>query len=85
LVHRGEFQMLDKPYWTVGQVEPDALSDDLEFCRKLRESGAKIYCDLDTRVGHKSQCTLWPERSDAGWGATVVTGNKPICHIRPPV
>jgi hypothetical protein len=84
LVNRAVIQQLTPPYWTLGQVEPDALSDDLEFCRRVRQAGYPIWVDFDTRVGHKSQCALWPERSDAGWGTTLVTGNRPVCHLRPP-
>ena len=85
LVHRRVLEALREPYWTVGQILPDALSDDIEFCRRVRQAGFDVWCDLDTRVGHKSHCTLWPERTDQGWGCTVVTGNRPVCHVAPPM
>lgn len=85
LVHRRVIETLTFPYWTIGQIQPDALSDDIDFCRRVRQAGFEIWCDLDTRVGHKSQCSLWPERTEKGWGCTLVTSNRPVCHIPPPV
>lgn len=85
LVHRTVFAQLEPPYWTLGQIIPDGMSDDIDFCRRVRRAGFDIWCDLDTRVGHKSHCTLWPERTARGIGCTVVTGNRPVCHIPPPV
>lgn len=84
LVHRRVLEALTPPYWTLGQIAPEAWGDDVDFCRRVRAAGFEVQVDVDTRVGHISQCTLWPERSATGWGTTLVTGNRPVCHIHPP-
>lgn len=85
LVHRRVIEAMTPPYWTIGQIKPDALSDDIDFCRRVRQAGFDIWCDFDTWVGHKSQCSLWPERTEQGWGCTLVTSDRAVCHISTPV
>lgn len=84
LVHRRVLETLTEPYWTVGQLAPDTLGDDIDFLRRIRQTGFEVFVDFDTWVGHKSQCSLWPERTEKGWGCTLVTSDRVVCHITPP-
>jgi hypothetical protein len=40
------------PWFTVGQIEPSQLDEDLSFCAKVRAAGLRIWCDLTIGVGH---------------------------------
>lgn len=83
LVRRSVFGSIDKPYWRLGQIESDGWGDDLDFCYRVRKAGFKIHCDLDERVGHKIQGTVWPLYDDkqSEWTTTVVITNDPIVSL----
>ena len=84
LVHRRVLEALEKPYWTLGQLEPTYWSDDIDFCRRVRAAGFPIAVDLDCPVGHLSYASLWPSRDDVGWGTTVVMRNHALTRIAVP-
>jgi hypothetical protein len=71
LVRRRVFERVPGPNWF--ERNP-ALSHDLHFCRKARQAGCGIFCDLDTRVGHIQQFAIWPHRHtpDGKWGTPIV-------------
>lgn len=47
----------------------DNANEDLEFCRKIREAGFKIYADANTLLGHIGLFNIWPKRGENGsWG-----------------
>lgn len=83
LVHRRVFEALEPPYWRLGQVKADGLGEDLDFCRRVRAAGFVIHCDLETPVGHKSHCSLWPRKTETGWGTMVVTSDRPVAQVTP--
>lgn len=84
LVHRRVLEALEKPYWRIGQLEPTYWSDDIDFCRRVREAGFPIVVDLDCPVGHLAYASLWPSRDDHGWGTTVVMRNHALTRIAVP-
>ena len=51
-------------------------NEDTEFCRKLREVGVKIYCDVEVTLGHCGMFIAWPKRSEDGkWGINFQMGD----------
>lgn len=40
--------------------------EDLGFCRAVTAAGHRIYCDLDTTIGHIATVEVWPVRRDDG-------------------
>ena len=75
LVKTKIFEKLEKPYWRLGQIEPEGWGDDLHFCHRVRELGFEIWADLDTRVGHISHGILWPKKEQSGdWSTVLVEG-----------
>ena len=71
------FKNLEKPYWRLGQTNNASLGEDIDFCQRVRKTGAKIFVDLDVCVGHKLMCTIWPTKNYS-WETIVGVGNKPI-------
>jgi len=49
LIHRSVLEKMKKPIF---EYEEMAISEDLMFCRKAKEDGFPIYCDLSTICGH---------------------------------
>jgi len=52
------------------------LNEDLTFCQKVREAGFRIWCDVDTRIGHMSIHQIWPVHRDGGWHADLVVDSR---------
>lgn len=53
-----------------------AQNEDLNFCRKVREAGFKLWCDLDAPLGHIGLVRVWPHHTEAGWGVNLDLGNE---------
>jgi hypothetical protein len=75
---------LGDPVWTVGQMDKADIGEDVDFCRRVREKGFQIWCDLDVGVGHKIIGTVWPYRTDDGWVTALVVGNKVAVYLPAP-
>ena len=54
----------DFPFFQLGG---EHWGEDLDFCRRARNHGFRVWCDLDEPLGHIVNTTLWPTRRDA-WG-----------------
>lgn len=44
----------------LGQLETDNWCDDIDFWRRARKFGYKLFLDLDTVLGHSAQMFVWP-------------------------
>jgi hypothetical protein len=62
LVRRRVFDRIAEPWFAVGQLNPKYLGEDLWFCRRMREAGLRLFCDLDVAIGHITQVAVWPTR-----------------------
>lgn len=83
LIQTRVFERLEKPYWTLGQIEKQNWGDDLDFCYRVRNAGFDIFLDLDERVGHKVQGALWPNYDEAKkeWSTNLVITDKSIINL----
>lgn len=67
LVRRAVLDAIGPPHWQPGRSAiGDTLGEDVEFCRRVREKGFKIWCDFDTPVGHLATGVITPRRSQDG-------------------
>lgn len=55
-----------KEWWQLGQIVKSGWCDDMNFCHRAREAGFQVWCDLNTRVGHQINGTVWPVRKPSG-------------------
>jgi hypothetical protein len=70
LIRRHVFQaIIDKQgHDRVFEVEAgDKLAEDYVLCRKIREAGFKIYCDVEVTMGHQGVFAVWPQVMDDKW------------------
>lgn len=65
------FDALTPPYFEVGQMGTTDLREDLYFLQKVRAKGFPVYVDLDTRLGHTTPGTIWPQYVDGRWQVLV--------------
>ncbi len=50
--------------------------EDLDFCRRARLQGFSVWCDLDMPLGHIINATLWPQKTEEGWGCEYEFGQQ---------
>ena len=67
LVKRHVFEAIEPPWFEAGTGITARVGEDINFCRKARAAGFKIFCDLDAVLGHCSTTVVWPVREADGW------------------
>ncbi len=73
---------LEPPYWTLGQLNKEGWSDDVDFCRRVRAKGFEIWCDTDLLVGHMVSGVLWPQRLPTGdWISVIAQNNAEVARF----
>lgn len=75
LIKTDVFRKMEKPWIRLGELEADMWCDDVGFFIRAHSEipELKMYCDLDVRVGHMSQVTIWPTIVDNKWHTTYST------------
>lgn len=68
LIQREVFEALPPPWFRVGQLVLDCLTEDTEFCLRAAERGFIPHLDCGVRVGHSVEAILWPHEEGAVWG-----------------
>jgi hypothetical protein len=58
------------------------LNEDLTFCAKVRAAGFRIWCDVDSPLGHLSQISVWPTYEDGQWQIGLNLGNGETFKLR---
>ncbi len=72
LIKKHVFEKMSPPWFEIGQIETDKLSEDLVFCRKARKEGFKILLDTNNVIGHMAPHTVWPRRRpDGTWTVDI--------------
>jgi hypothetical protein len=69
LIRKNVFEVMEQPYFRVGQDRPDSMAEDLNFCKRAKSHGFKVLIDLDSKLGHTTNCTVYPHKDkDGNWG-----------------
>lgn len=77
LIRRRVLELLPRPFFRLGQIRQDEWGDDLDFCRRVRDLGFCIYCDLDLTFGHLTTMELRPCRTEDGeWLTMAMRGES---------
>lgn len=66
LVKRHVFDAIGDPWFTPA-ADATGLNEDINFCRKVREAGFRIWCDPAALLGHISHYTVYPRFEDGRW------------------
>jgi len=68
LVRRSLFKRMREPYFRAGQIDPQYLTEDSEFCLRASDSaGAKVSLHLGVRAGHRVRGIVWPGADGNVW------------------
>jgi hypothetical protein len=76
LINTRVFELLEKPYIRLGELEKDHWCDDIGFFNRLKDKGVELYCDLDTVAGHMTSVTVWPNIINNEWHVTYDSYGK---------
>jgi hypothetical protein len=52
------------------------VSEDYLLCRRLRELGITIHCDLGSRLGHMTATAVWPGEVDDAWCVDLLVSDS---------
>lgn len=61
------FSKLEEPFFRLGEVRKDDISEDIGFFKRIQDIGLNLHCDFDVEVGHKTTTTVWPRITENGW------------------
>lgn len=67
LVRRLVFEQVAFPWFRCGQIVPDLLLEDSDFCLRAHAAGIQPWLDAGLRIGHASTCVIWPGRDGRRW------------------
>jgi glycosyltransferase involved in cell wall biosynthesis len=85
LVRRHVWEAMDQPYFKVGHVQPDTISEDLYFCEQAKAKGFKIFLDTSTVMAHIANTVLKPKYEDGQWKTELMFPNGSIDIINGPI
>jgi hypothetical protein len=64
LISARVLRALPQPWFEWRQFNGQSCGEDTWFCLKARRAGFRIWCDLDTPMGHLTTAAVWPEIRD---------------------
>jgi hypothetical protein len=78
LIRRHVIEALEEPVFESNRGQ----NEDLTFCRKAREAGFGIFCDVDAPLGHVGIVEVWPQRDEHGLSVRLGLGNGQDVTLR---
>lgn len=82
LVSRAVFEQVTPPWFTLGELDPEHMSEDLMFCAKARAKGFQVYLDVDITIEHLTPIGFVPVlREDNTWGIDFTFDQYGMCHM----
>lgn len=76
LIRRRVLETMQQPWWRLGTIQPDLISEDLTFSREAGAAGFEIFCDLDVRVGHMILAPVIPHYDGGRWTTLLRQGER---------
>jgi cellulose synthase/poly-beta-1,6-N-acetylglucosamine synthase-like glycosyltransferase len=67
LIRRPVFEAVKFPWFRCGQIKPDLLLEDSDFCIRAAAVGFPTWLDAGLRLGHCGACVFWPGRDGRRW------------------
>lgn len=67
LIKMHVFNLIPKPWVTLGELEADGWCDDIAFFNKVGDAGIKMYCDLTLIVDHMMTIHVGFRRVNDKW------------------
>lgn len=75
LIRRTVLENIPYPWWEMSNPQtPDLITQDLIFCKKVREAGFEMWADLDATVGHLAIIPVFPQCVGGQWSTVLLSG-----------
>lgn len=81
LIKTDVFRKMESPWVTLGEGEKDHWGDDITFFNRAVKAGFKIYVDTTVKVGHLTNCMLFPVRRPEGWFTGMSTSGADMVQF----
>lgn len=83
LIKTDVFKQMAKPWFRLGEYDPQEWSDDIGFFNRATKVGFKIYVDLDIMIGHIGTVIIRPEydKDEKKWYTSYNTDGKTSVRI----
>lgn len=81
LIQTEVFRIMQKPWITLGELEKDGWCDDIAFFNRARQTGFRIFCDTDARIGHMTQTIVFPHNHEGKWITAFNTGSLEAIQV----
>lgn len=83
LIRRIVFETVKPPYWYYGDSDyKDATNHDINFSKKARKAGFKLWVDLDLPIIHLASIPVVPYRDASGeWHTRLTHGPDKIIEV----
>lgn len=81
LINIEVFKKLERPWFRLGELVPDQISEDTGFYNRAIEAGFEVYCDLDCSVGHVASMIVRAQRTNGIWVINLDTNSKGSVNI----
>lgn len=80
LVRRKVWEAVGFPAFGRRDGDPGDLSEDITFCRRVREKGFRVWTDLEYMMGHLNVGEVWPQYdSETGvWSTRITFGGQDL-------
>jgi len=78
LITREVIQMIPSPWFTMGIMDSDHISEDFTFFRRVEDAGYDAWLDLDVIVGHYATIPIWPYREGKEWMTLLTSGGEHV-------
>lgn len=81
LIRRWVLDAIGDPWF---ETTTAGLNEDLTFCAKARAVGAKLFCDVDTPLGHIATHTVWPDYREEppDWHPNLVLDAQTVIPLK---
>lgn len=82
LVERSVFEALPDPWFRVGTMNPEELSEDLYFYESCRDAGIVAYVDFDVNIAHMAVVAVRLVKDGSGrWQYELTWENKKVTWL----
>lgn len=82
LIRKNVLDAVGDPWFEVGQMNREHISEDLHFCRKVRQKGFKVCVDTRQALGHITPATILPIVLDGKLVPTAMLNGDEKLRVR---
>ncbi len=83
LIETSVFKQMEKPWFRLGELKLDQMSEDTGFFKRADAAGITSYVDLDCTVGHIASVVIKPVKRNGQWTVEYDTNGSGTIGFAP--